>query len=203
MSTNKISDNVGKKIVEALRMQNGESTQSEPSGLSDIMAQENKHESNFSQDLDITEPDNIHSVNSSASLPLSEDVANSQQISNSVDIEFQKSLANNLSPEESYEYPSNVAVLCSLMAKLPVGVSRQTAAVIITQTMEALGIPMASVIQEAKQTQEDLSAKVRECQKNIIECKKQINNLEAQSQSYQRQVIKICDIISLFVKSKN
>ena len=51
----------------------------------------------------------------------------------------------------NFEVPNNVAVLKKLIAKLPSGVTRQTGAMIIKQTMEALGISMRSVLQEAQQ----------------------------------------------------
>ncbi len=201
MSTNKINDNVGKKIVEALKMQSGAVEHEDSQGFEGLLPQSSEHENNFLQETGIIEPDETSSEEAIISNSAQNGAAGADSLSESVDIEFKKSLAKNLGSDDNYDYPSNVAVLCSLMTKLPVGVSRQTAALIITQTMEALGIPMASVIQEAKQTQDDLSARVRECQKSIIECRKQISNLENQSQSYQRQVIKISDIISLFVKS--
>ena len=46
--------------------------------------------------------------------------------------------------------------LKKLIAKLPSGVTRQTGAQIIKQTMEALGISMKSVLQDAQQVQENL-----------------------------------------------
>ena len=67
--------------------------------------------------------------------------------------------------------------------------------------MEALGISMTSVLQEAQQIQEQLNQSVRECQTNVIEYKKQINTLELQAQKYQRQFAAINDIISLFIQT--
>ena len=90
----------------------------------------------------------------------------------------------------------------SLIAKLPTGVSKQTGALIIRQTMEALGISMQAVIQEAKQVQDDLTSRARECQKNIIDYRKQISMLELQAQQYQRQAVAMNDIIGLFAHSK-
>ena len=57
---------------------------------------------------------------------------------------------------------------------------------------------MSSVIQEAKQVQENLTRKAAECQQNIIDFKKQINTLELQSMQFQRQAVVMNDIISLF-----
>ena len=99
------------------------------------------------------------------------------------------------------ELPSNVAVLKQLITKLPTGVSKQTGALIIRQTMEALGISMSNVLQEAQQVQENLTQSVRECQTNVIEYKKQISILEMKAQKYQRQFAAINDIISLFIQT--
>ena len=67
--------------------------------------------------------------------------------------------------------------------------------------MEALGIPMQSVIQEARQVQESLNNNVRECQANIVDYRKQISILEAKSLQYVRLSAEMNDIISLFVQS--
>ena len=67
--------------------------------------------------------------------------------------------------------------------------------------MEALGISMKSVLQEAQQVQESLNNSSKECQASILEYKKQINALEQQSQKFQRQYAALNDIISLFVQT--
>ena len=88
---------------------------------------------------------------------------------------------------DGFDIPANIAVLKQLINQLPAGVSRQTGAQIIKQTMEALGISMKSVLQEAQQVQESLNNSARECQASIMEYKKQINVLEKQSQKFQKQ----------------
>ena len=102
---------------------------------------------------------------------------------------------------ENFEMPSNIAVLKKLISQLPSGVSRHTGAQIIKQTMEALGISMKSVLQDAQQVQESLKVSARECQANIQEYKKQILNLEKQSQNYQKQYSALNDLISLFIQT--
>jgi len=102
---------------------------------------------------------------------------------------------------EGFEIPTNVAVLKQLINQLPAGVSKQTGALIIKQTMEALGISMKSVLQEAQQVQESLNNSQRECQASIMEYRKQINVLEKQSQKFQRQYSALNDIISLFIQT--
>lgn len=102
---------------------------------------------------------------------------------------------------ENFEMPSNIAVLRKLISQLPSGVSRHTGAQIIKQTMEALGISMKSVLQDAQQVQETLKSSARECQGTIQEYKKQILLLEKQSQNYQKQYSTLNDLISLFIQT--
>ena len=104
-------------------------------------------------------------------------------------------------PIESFEMPANIAVLKKLISQLPSGVSRHTGAQIIKQTMEALGISMKSVLQDAQQVQESLKVSARECQGSIQEYKKQILTLEKQSQNYQKQYSALNDLISLFIQT--
>lgn len=102
---------------------------------------------------------------------------------------------------DNFEMPSNIAVLKKLISQLPSGVSRHTGAQIIKQTMEALGISMKSVLQDAQQVQEGLKSSARECQGTIQEYKKQILTLERQSQNYQKQYSALNDLISLFIQT--
>lgn len=104
-------------------------------------------------------------------------------------------------PTDSFEMPANIAVLKKLISQLPSGVSRHTGAQIIKQTMEALGISMKSVLQDAQQVQEGLKISARECQGSIQEYKKQILTLEKQSQNYQKQYSALNDLISLFIQT--
>ena len=103
----------------------------------------------------------------------------------------------------NFEVPNNVAVLKKLIAKLPSGVTRQTGAQIIKQTMEALGISMKSVLQEAQQLQEQLSSSTKECQATISEYKRQIVTLEEQVQSYKKQYNNLNELVSLFIQTDN
>lgn len=116
-----------------------------------------------------------------------------------------ESLLGKFATEESDkslpEIPSNVAILKRLIEQLPSGVTRHTGAQIIRQTMEALGISMKTVLQEAQQVQELLSRSARECQANIQEHKKHISALEKQVQTYKKQYGTINELISLFIST--
>ena len=187
MTADNIGDSVGKKLVAALKIQD-----------------DSENIVDFAQ-MDV-EPSDV-----TASEDIQEDIVEEEiPDSNNVDAVFQNNLNQSMTPKmglytmaNDFDLPENVAILNKLIGKLPVGVSRQTGATIIRQTMEALGIPMQSVIQEAKQVQENLTHRAAECQQNIIDYKKQISTLELQSLQFQRQAIMMNDMINLFVNSGN
>lgn len=241
MATNKLNDGVGKKIVEALKMNVAEEAQDhfdnvdETNSLSEDLSDnsfnnefDNVNEQSFVQTPISTpqfesEPPSLSEVSPQISdmqvqiqSQLQEQATRDHFRSamnniptpmNIIDNAFANSLAQNLGAnsfnqvQDDFNYPANVAVLKQLIAKLPSGVSRQTGAIIIKQTMEALGISMQSVMQEARQVQETFVNNANECQNNIVEYRKQINILEAKSQQYQRQASVMNDIISLFINS--
>lgn len=235
MATNKMNDGVGKKIVEALKMQT--SDVSEDIDSNEEMHAQDESVSFESQSLPASESESVFdsdneseqdnyfetqdSVSVSSDLQLKiqaqlQEQAQQAQFqaainpslnSSFVDNAFQQSLVQNLgsaafSPvQDDFNYPANIAVLIQLIGKLPAGVSKQTGALIIRQTMEALGISMQSVMQEAKQVQDTLKSNTRECQATITEYRKQIGILETKSQQYQRQYAVMNDIISLFLQT--
>lgn len=227
MGTDKINDGVGKKIVEALKMQSSESQQefdTDNESMNDItnnsFSDIDESSFNFDDDLnetvqiqnnfrtiptDFQNTENLSSPNSSVSNTQAEPSVTSSAF---IDSAFAQSVAQNLQQQntinnlsDDFAYPANVAILRQLIAKLPAGVSKQTGAVIIKQTMEALGISMQSVLQEAHQTQESLINNARECQAGAVEYRKQISILEAKAQQYQKQAAIMRDVINLFLHS--
>ena len=190
------NESVGKKIVEALKKQveNYDITEENSSNLFEEPMVESSNNDNFESSNDFfAEPikpskttsffDEVEEVKE----PLfTEPAIPTSVIDNSI---------------ESFEMPANIAVLKKLISQLPSGVSRHTGAQIIKQTMEALGFSMKSVLQDAQQVQESLKVSARECQGTIQEYKKQILNLEKQSQSYQKQYSALNDLISLFIQT--
>lgn len=232
MATNKINDGVGKKIVEALKMQSHdgseviESHEEESFENNETVAESSINSYDTPSDvMNVSPEESFTSGQESPSVPSSiqmkiqaqlQEQAQQAQFQSAmnpvitpsfVDNAFQQSLAQNLgmsafnSVQDDFDYPANVAVLKQLIGKLPAGVSKQTGALIIRQTMEALGISMQSVLQEAKQVQETLKNNSNECQATIAEYRKQIGILEAKSQQYQRQYAVMNDIISLFIQT--
>lgn len=225
MASNRITEGVGKKIVDALKSQTDveihtfdeagtivennfepqfvqeeqpivadEQFDFEPDAYEEPVMEETSHfdfepqQETFTADIPVQEPV-IHAE------PVMQNTMSFSQP--------QVNLPENLSDTEGFEIPTNVAVLKQLISKLPTGVTKQTGAQIIRQTMEALGISMRSVLQEAQGVQEGLSNSARECQATISEYKRQIGILEKQSQKYQRQYNALNDIISLFIQTNN
>ena len=90
-------------------------------------------------------------------------------------------------------------MLVKLINQLPTGVNRQIGAQIIRQTIEAMGIPMNTVLKEAQEIQEDLNSSTRECMLKIQEYKACILQLEQSVQQYQQNVTQINDLVSLFL----
>ena len=114
---------------------------------------------------------------------------------------FQEEKINIQNSTRQFDMPANVAVLKKLITQLPTGVTKQTGAQIIKQTMEALGISMNSVLHDAQKVQDEMNDSIKNCMMSIQEYKNNIRNLEKQGLDYQRQVNQLNDLISLFILS--
>lgn len=189
------NESVGKKIVEALKKQ------AESIDISD-----NSESSLFEEPANEPLTVNSFAINDDifAEAPAPAKSNFFDDIEESKDTLFAEAPVSSSVVEntaDSFEMPANIAVLKKLISQLPSGVSRHTGAQIIKQTMEALGISMKSVLQDAQQVQESLKVSARECQSSIQEYKKQILTLEKQSQNYQKQYSALNDLISLFIQT--
>lgn len=218
MANKKLSDGVGKKIVEALKQQSeievtpiSENQIGNEDILTQAFGEENTASQNIFENESFTDTeDYLDSLSSDenesfiqeepalnfAETPIKQNeqpFIQYQQPSHVAD-SFIKEL-------DTFEIPGNIAVLKKLISQLPSGVTKHTGAQIIKQTMEALGISMKSVLQEAQQVQDGLSNSAKECHATIQEYKKQITLLEKQSQNYQRQYAALNDLISLFIQT--
>lgn len=201
MVSNRITEGVGKKIVEALKQQSDIEIQSVVENPADEDSLPNN-----SSDIEFVhedQDDNSSEYNNQEDLNLHFDNGIESQTQYNVNdtMTFTQSSAIGDSDLDNFEIPTNIAVLKQLITQLPAGVSKQTGAQIIRQTMEALGISMKNVLQEAQQVQESLNNSSRECQASIMEYKKQIGLLERQSQKFQKQYAALNDIISLFIQT--
>ena len=218
MTSNKLTDGVGKKIVEALKQQSDVEIQQvvETPVEKPFFAQEEHQDFNGGFEyIEQPEPE----VYSHTEEPVYFQEPQPQPVLSSVNFEqpvpppfssnmnigaqFNKPAIDDglLNELDGFDIPSNIAVLKQLITKLPAGVSKQTGAQIIKQTMEALGISMKSVLQEAQQVQETLTSSSHNCQNTISEYKRQISVLESQTQKFQKQHAALNDIISLFVQT--
>ncbi len=226
MINNRLNEGVGKKIVEALKKQNdieiipvSENTPEITETPVDNSLEQEAFDIGFDEENAIVEE------------PVYEQPAYEPQYSNDIKPQakidyttpaFEEQHATFVKPQinippapavhstqnfakalDDFEVPTNVAVLKQLISQLPSGVTKSTGAQIIRQTMEALGISMKSVLQEAQQVQESINASSRDCQANIMEYKRQIVLLENQVQKYTRQSAALNDIISLFIQTGN
>ena len=209
MVSNKITEGVGKKIVEALKQQSDleiqkvvetPAPQVEESASPEIEFTTNEDE-NAPQFVNSEEDNNESSFNGGMSESFNNNFSTSSMMFSQPSPSHMIGKNDFASELDGFEIPTNVAVLKQLINQLPAGVSRQTGAQIIKQTMEALGISMKSVLQEAQQVQESLNNSSRECQASILEYRKQISLLEQQSQKFQKQYAALNDIISLFVQT--
>lgn len=219
MAINNMNDGVGKKIVEALKMQSAEHSDGEVFVNDDPEITEISEPVEEVVQVPMAEETPVVHENNVYSQPVSDlqmkvqsqlqfQAATQPQFQSNIDNAFNQSLVQNLGSQsfeqlqDDFDYPANVAVLKQLIAKLPTGVSKQTGALIIKQTMEALGISMGSVLQEAKQVQETLLNNAKECQNSVVEYRKQIGILEARAQQYQKQSAVMNDIINLFIQTR-
>ncbi len=192
------SESVGKKIVEALKKQ------ADSMDIAEDINFEQGSDNNVSSDDIFAQNDDLFAesspnINKSATSNFFDDIEEANEpffAEPSQPVQQRPE-----SPSETFEMPANIAVLRKLISQLPSGVSRHTGAQIIKQTMEALGISMKSVLQDAQQVQEGLKVSARECQSSIQEYKKQIMALEKQSQTYQKQYSALNDLISLFIQT--
>jgi len=207
MTNNRITDGVGKKIVEALKMQ----TEVEVAPVSEVETDDfefieevNTEDQVEPEVMNFDEEDIIEDEITPEPVftqPIFAEPVFTEPVTPQININIQPQQSFMSSDLDGFEIPANVAVLKQLITKLPTGVTKQTGALIIKQTMEALGISMKSVLQEAQQVQENLNTSSRNCQASIMEYKKQIGILEQQAQKYQRQYAALNDIISLFVQT--
>ncbi len=198
MPENELPKNMGKKIADALKKQN-EGLETDTAAETVVAEEYNTAENNgfnTAENNDFGSSMSYESEfdSSNYSAPVfnvdSEEVDENPELKLTIDSE---------DDSEEFEMPNNINVLKRLISQLPSGVPRQTGAQIIRQTIEALGIPMKSVLQDAQRVRDCLNSSIKDCSYTIQEYKSNIKNLEKQSASYQRQLSKLNDIIGLFV----
>lgn len=195
MSENKLPEGMGKKIVEALKKQ---------SENEEIIVSEPVEEQTPQFQFDEPEVEEVRAEISEEFKPVLGD-SDTYKTSISLDDYEKPEMTISLEDDdddEEYEMPNNINVLKRLVNQLPTGVPKHTGAQIIRQTIEALGIPMRSVLQDAQRVQEALSSSIKDCIFTINEYKSNIKTLEKQAQNYQKQSAKLNEIVSLFTYSE-
>ena len=195
MQDSELPKNMGKKIADALKQQDfEESTNLNFDNLSDFTTTDDISLDQLSSDSQsesissMSEPDDYQPVFSINEEKIPETSNMKLSIENEDDV-------------EEFEMPNNINVLKRLISQLPTGVPRQTGAQIIRQTIEALGIPMKTVLQDAQRVRDCLNSSIKDCSYTIQEYKNNIRTLEKQAANYQKQLNKLNDIIGLFVYS--
>ena len=225
MSSTELPSNMGKKIAEALKKQNKAEKKEDVVDTTDMVSPKKDLKEEItetkSSDEEKTESLDYSHITDSASedesayddldlydTPVVEEEEQSSEDyapifkMESGEISDNPDFALNLDTEDDddeFEMPNNINVLKRLIAQLPTGVSKQTGAQIIRQTIEALGIPMKSVLQDAQRVKDVLNSSIKDCNFTIQEYKSNIRNLEKQNSNYQKQLTKLNDIIGLFV----
>lgn len=197
MQENELPKNMGKKIVDALKQQDFDMTD-ELNNDTTIEEFVDSDEISLDSLEDVSDADAFDFGNNSKEYTPVFSV-NEEEIN--PDPEMKLSIENDEDIEE-FEMPNNINVLKRLISQLPTGVPRQTGAQIIRQTIEALGIPMKTVLQDAQRVRDCLNSSIKDCNYTIQEYKSNIRTLEKQAASYQKQLNKLNDIIGLFVFSE-
>ncbi len=220
MSRNQLPEGVGKKIVEALKRQSEieinpiaeeepviDSTISQSDTNLELfenviseevnaLSHEAEDEDNFI--IEETPEENPHfSFDYEEITPKTEPITLNPQVQYKLPEE--PKMQTNIEKAKSFDIPANVAVLKRLISQLPAGVTKQTGAQIIRQTIEALGISMNNVLTEAQQVQDNLNDSIKDCMSKVQEYKTNIMHLERHAQDYQKQVSQLNDLISLFI----
>ena len=196
MQENELPKNMGKKIVDALKQQDFDAT-SELNSENSIDNFTDNDELSLDSLDDNNDVDAFDFGSSKEYQPVFS--VNEEEVAPNPDLKL--SIENDEDIEE-FEMPNNINVLKRLISQLPTGVPRQTGAQIIRQTIEALGIPMKTVLQDAQRVRDCLNSSIKDCNYTIQEYKSNIRTLEKQAASYQKQLNKLNDIISLFVFSE-
>ena len=191
---------MGKKIADALKQQdvaeeNLDTLEIDTDSVSDTIDYQETNETFDNSSFNLDDEEEKNDMQSDYSPVFSVDV---DEIEQAPDLKLSINSEEDEVAEE-FEMPNNINVLKRLISQLPTGVPRQTGAQIIRQTIEALGIPMKSVLQDAQRVRDCLNSSIKDCNYTIQEYKTNIRNLEKQSANYQKQLNKLNDIIGLFV----
>lgn len=117
------------------------------------------------------------------------------------DVKYRNKTHQQDSSERTDLYNANVETLIRLVLSLPQGVTKQTGAHIIKQTMEAMGISINDVLADAQESQSKIRRHIKDSYNSIDEYKMHVRQLEDEIYQYQKKAKDLDDIVSLFVYS--
>ena len=220
--SNKLPEGVGKKIVEALKQQSTGGFSAEDNTNyedADFDTQQESGEYGFidtevnPNEFDVIDLDNLAqeevSFSQNAQTPIKSSTSHPQYQhlidkfnvkDEALTIQSYKEETKQI-PEANNLLTSNINVLIKLISQLPAGVTKQTGAQIIRQTIEAMGISMNKVLTEAQYVQENITQSIRSNLNKVEEHKHSIKALESQVKDYRTQSEHLEDLISLFILS--
>lgn len=222
--TNKLPEGVGKRIIESLK--NQEYEMETEAGLEQLGQYEESSEYNYNNnrendDNELNELDNFDNFDNNEEISRSQEVnIDSQPKQEQLDFNEEQETIYSCAPEihkkdnhsqEKQEYnsqqnqssfgESDIDTLLNLINQLPSGVTKQTGAFIIRQTMEAMGISMNKVLSDAQSVQEELENNIKNNVNVIEEYRTKVKILEQEIQKYRKKAHELEDIISLFILS--
>lgn len=119
-----------------------------------------------------------------------------------IDRQYREEPAHSQNVQLSPSPDSNVNILMNLVYQLPHGVTKQTGAQIIRQTMEAMGISMNKVLSEAQHIQQELGSSIKDNINTIEEYRNNIKNLEKDVQICRKKCEELEELVGLFTLSE-
>ncbi len=209
--TNKLPEGVGKRIIETLKNQEYQLEEEQTSSTEpEIEEDEEGIEAEPDQVVEEIGPkDEVEEKNEVEIISEVEEEVISRE-KPEMDFEYapkktskKKTEKRSYYKEESSEKPesSDIDTLLSLINHLPSGVTKQTGALIIRQTMEAMGISMNKVLADAQSVQEELEQSIKNNINVIEEYRTKVKILEQEIQKFRKKAHELEDIISLFILS--
>ena len=168
MQNNNLPKNMGKKIADALKQQdvaeeNLDTLEIDTDSVSDTIDYQETNETFDNSSFNLDDEEEKNDMQSDYNPVFSVDV---DEIEQAPDLKLSINSEEDEVAEE-FEMPNNINVLKRLISQLPTGVPRQTGAQIIRQTIEALGIPMKSVLQDAQRVRDCLNSSIKDCNYTI------------------------------------
>ena len=187
--TKKMPKGVGKRIIETLKNKGTDTENNE--------AIENELEENIDSASQIEEVESItEEYYTKKQEEIKEESVQEYEEPSTISYTCTPKIQNNTTM-------SDIDTLLTLISQLPSGVTKHTGALIIRQTLEAMGIPMNNVLSNAQSAQEGLENSIRNNVNSIEEYRTKIKILEQDIQKFRKKSHELEDVISLFILSED